>query len=125
MNRPLFVSTIANVVLLLALGISVYAHFSTQSDLALAHDTLNTTITTSHGTAYKSDHEIKKKDRIIEVQQATLQRQLAMIDKQIHLTTGLEEWIVQHTYCLPTAQKKVVHQLLDDIKASQISLHGL
>lgn len=119
MNLPLLVSGVVNFLLLVVLGLLWHAYNLANTNLGVAHDTLNSTINSSHELGNSSS---KKKDKVIAVQEDVVHKQSEILTKQINLTTNLEELIVQHTDCLSGPQKTSAQRLLDDLKAIQAKL---
>jgi len=119
MNLPLLVSGLANVLLIIVLGLLWHTYDLATTNLELAHDTLNTSITSSHALGNNTS---KRKDKVIAAQEEVVHKQSEMLTKQVTLTTNLEELIVKHTDCLPDPQKLSAQQLLNDLKAIQAKL---
>jgi len=119
MNPLLVVSGLANIVLLVVLGLLWHVYSLANTNLELAHDTLNSSINSSHALGTSAS---KNKDKVIAAQVEVVHKQSEMLTKQINLTTSLEELIVKHTDCLPGPQRTSAQQLLDSIKAIQAKL---
>lgn len=119
MNLPLLLSGLGNIALIISLGLLWHSYDLANTNLELAHDTLNTSITSSHTLGTSAS---KTKDKVIAAQEAIVSRQSDMLTRQINLTTNLEELIVKHTDCLSDPQKLSAQQLLNDLKTIQAKL---
>ena len=119
MNPHLLISGLGNVALIIGIGLLWYSYDQANTNLELAHDTLNTSITSSHALG---THASRNKDKVIAAQESIVSRQSDMLTRQVNLTTNLEELIVKHTDCLSDPQKVSAQQLLNDLKAIQAKL---
>ncbi len=119
MNPLLILSGLGNVALIVGLGLLLHSYDAANTNLALAHDTLNTSITTTNTLGNSAS---KKKDKVIAAQEAIISKQSEMLVRQIELTTNLEELIVKHTDCLSDPQKLSAQQLINDLKVIQAKL---
>ena len=119
MNPLPLLSSFGNIALIIGIGLLWQIYDTANTNLELAHDSLNTSIASSHTLETSTS---KKNDKVIAAQETIVSRQSDMLTRQINLTTNLEELIVKHTDCLTDPQKVSAQQLLNDLKAIQAKL---